>query len=250
MVTGPVIAGLSLKPDGKGGMLYVAEKGNLYGVTVGEVVGRVSSVQVKGLGSNRVRNPDGIFEEVGFVRQSAVVISNQQVLAHFMNEANTPGNVKAGKWRIPVPFVPGPETRIWEVPTLVQGKFAIEIDGLSNNSNIVNPFSKPALVKRYIYNQNEQSIGIFFPKGFAPQEGLNWALSFNFSQARAIKVDNEGKVMSPGAILATGISGNLPQRHDKVPQAALTIGNLNGGDSLALTNFLHINEALVFAGVN
>lgn len=44
----PAIAGLSLKPDGKGGMLYVAEKGNPYGVAVGEVVGRVSSVQVLG----------------------------------------------------------------------------------------------------------------------------------------------------------------------------------------------------------
>ena len=56
--------------------------------------------------------------------------------------------------------------------------------------------------------------------------------------------------MSPGAILATGVSGNLPPRHGKVLQAALTIANLDGGDSLALTNFLHINEALVFVSVN
>ena len=62
MVTGPVIAGLSLKPDGKGGMQYVAEKGNPYGVAVDEVVGRPTSIQVKGIGG-KVRNPiDGTFE--------------------------------------------------------------------------------------------------------------------------------------------------------------------------------------------
>ena len=62
MVTGPVIAGLSLKPDGQGGRQYVAEKDNPYGVAVDEVVGRPTSIQVKGIGG-KVRNPiDGTFE--------------------------------------------------------------------------------------------------------------------------------------------------------------------------------------------
>ncbi|MBK6432809.1 hypothetical protein [Candidatus Amarolinea dominans] len=101
MVMGPAIAGLSLKPDGKGGMQYVAEKGNPYGVAVGEVVGRPTSIQVKGIGG-KVRNPiDGTFEEVGFVRQSAVVISNPKVLAYFTNKENTPEKVRGtmSEWR-------------------------------------------------------------------------------------------------------------------------------------------------------
>ncbi len=255
-ITAPVIAGLSLKPDGKGGMQYVAEKGNPYGVAVGEVVGRASSVQVKRLGNTRVRNPDGTFEEVGFVRQSAVVISNPKVLAYFTNKENTPDKVRAGEWKIALPFEPGPETRMWEHTTL-SGAIAINFNGLQRNIAVVNPYHIPMKVISFKpgaglpKSAQYSRIKFLVPNQLARYQNVNWGPGLVFNNADVLMVDNAGKQVAPGEVILRGINGVLqPQStYGEGVQAQLHIGSqdVNRAGDFSFRNVLQVYGAFVFA---
>jgi len=245
-VTAPVIEGLKLV-DGT----YVAEKGNPYGVKAGEVVGHPTSVQVKGLGSSRVRNPDGTFEEVGFVQQSAVVISNPKVLAYVTNKENTPEKVRAGEWKIALPFEPGPDTKIWELtfPDYIGNQPYMAVSGLPQNNVIVNPFSQSVLAKSYPLQNGVFDVGLFLPDSVAPERGINYTLSIIYSSAGQVFVDNSGKHMNPGAQLIQNITGQVPKLWAPNAQAVFAVGSLKGTKDFGIArHVLTLGDSFVFAG--
>ncbi|MBK7200960.1 hypothetical protein [Candidatus Amarolinea dominans] len=232
-------------------MEYVAEKGNPYGVKAGEVVGHPTSIQVKGIGG-KVRNPiDGTFEEVGFVRQSAVVISNPKVLAYFTNKENTPEKVRAGEWKIALPFEPGSETKMWELtfPDYIGNQSYIAVSGLPINNVVVNPFSQRVLAKSHPLQNGVFDVGLFLPDSVAPERGINYALSIMYSSAGQVFVDNSGKHMNPGAQLIKSITGKVPEMWATNAQAVLAVGSTKGTKDFGIArHVLTIGDSFIFAG--
>ena len=251
-ITAPVIAGLSLKPDGKGGMLYVTEKDNPYGVAVGEVVGRVSSVQVLGEPRWDGQQKKTIRE---FAPAQAIVITEPKVLAKLTEQANTPEEIKKGNWKIALPFEPGPETRVWEGSTLL-GTTAININGLPKDGVIVNPYHIPIKVKSYARGAGASTsrIQFFVPNELALYEDINWGPGLTFYEADALMVGNAGKQVAPGGVILKGIRGELlpVSTYGKNVQAKLSIASLDlsrAGD-FSFHHVLRANGAFVFAGSN
>ena len=242
-ITAPVIEGLKLV-DGK----YVAEKGNPYGVAVGEVVGRVSSVQVLGAPRWDGQQKKTIRE---FAPAPAVVITEPKVLARLTEQANTPEEIKKGNWKIALPFQPGPETRMWELtfPDYIGNQPYVVVNGLPATNEIVNPFPK-TLVKQYKHT-GSQSVGLWLPESIVPQKNINWGLDLGFNSAQLIATDNRGKYMEQGAVLVTNISGNVPSSWGDNVQLTLASGSKIGTKNFSLQdNVIQVRGAFVFAGSN
>jgi hypothetical protein len=235
----------------------VAAEVNPYGLKKDEFVGYPTSVQVKGLGGTRVRNPDGTFEEVGFEQKSGVVISNRQVLTHLMNEVNTTSNVRAGEWLFPLPFEPGLDTRIEEQIGLA-GYRELRVTNLPLNVQIRNPYPTSVLVRSYKHTYppcrnikfllNEKEVPL-------PLKGLNWGPTLFFNDAD-VQVTNSGVKVAPGGLILQKIRGKLPEYFGftdtgnnqlLIGISTLASNERPGGDNFFLRNATY-KGSLIFAG--
>ena len=72
-----------------------------------------------------------------------------------------------------------------------------------------------------------------------------------FRNAQSIAMDNRGKQMDQGEVLATNISGNLPPYWGENVQVSLGAGTKNGTENFSLqNNVIQVRGAFVFAGSN
>ena len=189
-LTAPNIEGLSLKPDGKGGMQYVAEK-NPYGVSVGEVVGSVGTYLFR----DSKRN---------LIPRTAVVIRNQAVLQYLTNQANLKEADKT-KWKIALPVTIGPGTIIEE--RNVGGLNYLLFDKLPDANKVGSPFTQG--VDAIYYNNRVQSIAIIFPTQIGP---TGFSLNYIYLKGTSLVglTNGTARKIEPLSSVVKNISGRLP----------------------------------------
>ncbi|GEM_PF-5450450 len=231
----PVIEGLKLV-DGK----YVAEKGNPYGVKVGEEVGNVRSVLVLTKVSGPVDPETKAPPPPEFVRKPVVCLTNQIILK-ILSERQANSNIE--NWQIPLPIKPGINTVIQELIT-PEGVSYLTLNYLPPDSILVNPYPTPIKVSRLRSASGRTNI-----KFYDERAGNNWGPLVIFEKAARVYANDTPKVMQPGSILAEQINGKVVLPNGQQVQAILTTSALNSsprpGPSFALNNLSMIGNAFI-----